>query len=70
MRPWPVVIGCAMIAFGLLAWLSGGLMGPAGFGGATQQSMLDSLLGVPGILLGGGVVVLLWGFTEKDARKG
>ena len=55
MRPWPVVIGCAMIAFGLLAWLG--------------ETLSASLWGVPGLLLGGGVALLLWGFTEKDARR-
>ena len=60
MRPWPVVIGCAMIAFGLLAWLGETLSAP---------SLAASLWGVPGLLLGGGVALLLWGFTEKDARR-
>ena len=69
MRVWPVVIGCALIAFGLFAWLGASLTGDAGFGGASQGSLVDSLLGLPGLLLAAGVALLLWGFTEKDARK-
>lgn len=30
---------------------------------------MDSLLGLPGVLLGGGVAALLFGFTD-DPRKG
>ncbi|HBQ11441.1 MAG TPA: hypothetical protein DEF51_09815 [Myxococcales bacterium] len=63
------MIGCAMIAFGLLAWLGETLSGSAGFAAQAAPSLAASLWGVPGLLLGGGVALLLWGFTEKDARR-
>lgn len=68
MRVWPVVTGCTMIALGLFSWLGASLTGAAG-PGMTQGSLVDALIGLPGILLAGGVALLLWGFTEKDARK-
>lgn len=69
MRVLPVVAGCTLIAGGLFAWLGSSLTGAAGFGGPSQQSLFDSLLGLPGILLGVGVALLLWGFTDKDPRR-
>ncbi len=69
MRPVPVVVGCMLIAFGLMALLGEALTSTGGFGGAAQGSLVDALIGLPGILLGGGVALLLWGFTEKSARK-
>ncbi|HJL15328.1 MAG TPA: hypothetical protein RMH99_06730 [Sandaracinaceae bacterium LLY-WYZ-13_1] len=66
MRVWPVVAGCSMIAFGLLAWLGGSLTGAAAAG---VSALFETLVGLPGALLVVGIVLLLWGFTEDDARK-
>ena len=64
MRVFPVVLGCGLIAFGLLALLGGTLVG-----GDPNASIVDQLIGLPGLMLGGGGALLLYGFTEDDARK-
>jgi hypothetical protein len=69
MRVWPVVGGCTLLALGLLSWFGSTLTGSAGFGGPSQESLMDSLLGLPGILLGGGVALLLWGFTDDPKKR-
>lgn len=65
MRVFPVVAGCSLIAFGLIALLGGTLTG----GGDPNTSIVDQLIGLPGLMLGVGGALLLWGFTEDDARK-
>lgn len=67
MRVWPVVLGCALIAAGLFAWLGSSLTG--GLSGASEGMLLDAFFGLPGVLMGGGAALFLFGFTDSDARK-
>lgn len=68
-RAVPVVIGCTLVAMGLMALLGEALTGAGGFGGPGDDALIDALFGVPGVLLAGGVALLLWGLTEKPVRK-